>query len=80
MFQRDISRKEVKEVLRVGKVIEVYSKDQPFPSKLLFAIVKDKPLHVVVSQDEKSQECYVITAYIPTKEYFDNTFTTRRKL
>ncbi len=79
MFERDISRANVKEVLSVGNVIEVYDNDQPFPSKLLFAVVDEQPLHVVVSKDVKTQECYVVTAYIPTQEYFESDFTTRRK-
>ena len=80
MFQRDISRAQVKEVLRVGNVIELYDNDQPFPSKLLFAIVDEQPLHVVVAQDTNTTECFVVTAYIPTQEYFEIDFITRKKL
>ena len=78
IFERDISRNEVKEVLKIGKIVELYNNDQPFPSKLMFAIVDTKPLHVVVAQDNETQECFVVTAYIPNKESFYEDFVTRR--
>ncbi len=79
MFERNISRKEVKETLAIGKIIEVYNEDKPFPSKLILAFIDKKPIHVVVAYDNKTQECYVITAYIPTEDSFYNNFVTRRK-
>jgi hypothetical protein len=77
MFQRNITRKDVKEVLKNGKVIETYYEDKPYPSKLMFAFIEDIPIHVVVAQT--STECYIITAYIPSKEFFYEDFITRRK-
>ena len=79
MFQRDISRVEVKKVLDIGEIIETYNDDQPFPSKLVFAIIDKKPLHVVVAEDSKTEECYIITAYVPTVEYFSDDFMMRRR-
>ncbi len=79
MFKRNISRSEVKEVLKVGKIIEVYSNDKPFASKLIFAYAGKKPLHIVVAQNDETQECYIITAYVPTEEYFDKDFIIRKK-
>lgn len=78
MFQRNISRAQVKEVLKRGTVAESYDNDQPFPSKLLFATVDTLMIHVVVAKDSNTQECYVITAYIPTTEYFENDLITRK--
>ena len=79
MFTRDISRDIVKEVIAIGKIIETYNNDQPFPSQLLFAIIDKEAFHVVVAKDENTNECYVVTAYIPSKEYFEDDFITRRE-
>lgn len=80
MFQRNISRDDVKKAMKNGKVIEVYNDDQPFPSQLIFAIINEKALHVVVAEDEYTRECFVVTAYTPSKEYFEDDFITRKIL
>jgi len=77
MFERDISRREVTTAILQGIVIEEYSADQPYPS-VLIAWVYDRPLHVVVSYDESEAICYIITAYIPDKKYFEDDLVTRR--
>lgn len=79
MFERGISRAQVKEVLRIGKTIEIYDNDQPFPSKLIFAEIDTVPLHVVVAKDTTTNECYIVTAYMPTKEHFESDLITRRE-
>ncbi len=78
MLERDISRASVKEVIKYGQVIENYENDQPFPSMLLFAMIKEVPLHVVIAKDISTAECYVITAYSPTMEHFEEDFITRK--
>ncbi len=79
MLERGIHRAVVKQVISVGKVIENYDSDQPFPSKLLFAMIDDNPLHVVIAKDFATEDCYVVTAYHPTNEYFEEDFITRKK-
>ncbi len=79
MFQRGISRSDVKEVLHSGQVIESYNDDKPYPSFLLFLIVDLTPLHVVVGFDQENEICYVITAYEPDVQTFENDYMTRRK-
>jgi len=78
MFERGISRFEVKEALNNGVVIEDYTDDYPFPSVLIAFISKHKPLHVVVSYDEAHEKCYIITAYIPDSEHFGENLISRR--
>ena len=80
MLERSVSRAMVKQVIKYGKVIENYDSDQPFPSKLLFAVIGDIPLHVVLGKDPLTEGCYVITAYSPTNEYFEDDFITRKRL
>ena len=78
MLQRNISRVEVKKVLEFGDIIENYEKDMPYESALFLYIV-GTPIHVVASFDEDSMMIYVITAYIPDSENFENDFKTRRE-
>ncbi|RUM44610.1 MAG: hypothetical protein DSY46_05235 [Hydrogenimonas sp.] len=78
MIERGISRKEVKKGIMNGKVIENYFDDKPFPS-LLVAYLEDlKPLHIVVSYSEEEEKCYVITAYRPGRNHFEDDLCTRR--
>jgi TusA-related sulfurtransferase len=79
MFERAISRAEVKQAIKYGEIIEVYKEDYPFPSFLIASINSDNPLHVVVSYDEEAEICYVITAYVPNTTYFLDDLVTRRK-
>jgi len=78
LIERGIKRKEILKVIIAGEIIEDYPEDQPYPSMFLFKIVKDRPLHVVISYDEFNKIVYIITAYEPTLEFFDEDFKTRK--
>jgi len=77
-LERGITRAEVIVAIEKGEVIEVYEKDQPFSSCLMF-YVDQQPIHVVTASDSKAHICHVITAYRPTLEYFESDLKTRRK-
>jgi hypothetical protein len=77
MYERNISRTEVKQTILDGYVIENYSDDYPFPSVLIACITNSKPLHVVVAFDESSLISYIITAYIPDDKHFEQDLITR---
>ncbi|MDQ7042783.1 MAG: DUF4258 domain-containing protein [Sulfurimonas sp.] len=77
MFERGITRLEVKKAVLNGIIIEDYSDDYPFPSVLIAYITNRDALHVVVSYDEKSLKCYVVTAYVPDEKHFENDLITR---
>ena len=79
MFERDISRQEVKIAILNGIIIEEYREDYPFPSILLADVLGEKPLHVVVSYDAENAKCYVITAYEPDEQHFEEDLMTRKK-
>jgi len=51
-----------------------------FPSLLMDGRLGDDILHVVVAFDEVESHCYIITAYKPDMEHFENDLKTRRKL
>ena len=77
MFERNISRQEVKCAILKGEVIEDYSEDYPFPSVLIAYVPGNhRPLHVVVSYSDN--HCHIITAYEPDTKNFDNNFKKRR--
>lgn len=78
MFQRNITRSDVKKVLEHGEIIENYKDDMPYESAL-FLYVDTTPLHVVASFDEEQMMIFVITAYVPNSENFEDDFKTRRK-
>ncbi len=55
MFQRDISEKQVEEVIENGEIIESYIDDKPYPSFLTLGNVDDIALHVVYAKDEEAK-------------------------
>jgi hypothetical protein len=79
MFERRISKEEVKEVITTGKIIESYPNDKPFPSKLILGWIRNRPLHVVVAEDFLLNDIIVITAYEPTMDKWEMNFEKRRE-
>jgi hypothetical protein len=78
MFARRISESEVKTAIDRGTIIESYPDDTPFPSLLVLDFVDGRPIHVVYSIDESTNIIYVITAYNPDSEIWQNNFSVRR--
>ena len=77
MFERGISRKEVKYAILNGEIIENYSEDYPFPSVLIAYVSDDeRSLHVVVAHSDS--HCYIITAYEPDNKRFEDNLKNRR--
>jgi len=42
-------------------------------------LIEGKPIHVVVSLDEKENSAYIITVYEPSLDKFDPDYKTRKK-
>jgi hypothetical protein len=80
MFQRQISRDEVKAVLDSGEVIAEYPDDRPYPSYLMLGMVSQRPIHAVVAKDAETQTIVVVTAYEPDEDLWQADFKTRKKL
>jgi hypothetical protein len=78
MFLRRISKSEVQAVVAYGEVIEDRPDDTPFPSYLLLDLLAGRPIHVVFSYDESTDTGYVVTAYIPDPNLWQDDFRTRR--
>lgn len=66
------------EVLLKGEIIEDYPEDKPYPSALLLGTIEETPLHIVAALDEKTDICYIITAYHPDGKHFEKDFKTRK--
>lgn len=78
MFERKISREDIKAALADGEIIAEYPEDLPFPSLLVCGNPAGMPLHIVVAINHKNQSCYIITTYIPTADKWTDSFRTRR--
>jgi len=78
MFERDISRQAVKNIICTGEIIESYPHDRPFPSFLLLGFWRNLPLHAVVAYDTSGKWLYVITAYVPDEKHFESGWKIRR--
>lgn len=74
MFQRDISRAQVKAALLAGEIIEDYPDDHPYPSCLLLGA---GPLHVVCGMAE--DRLFIITAYRPDPSEWGSDYKTRKE-
>ena len=79
MFERGISRDNVKEVLRKGEIIEDYPDDKPYSSALFLVWIDNGPIHVVTAIDPLTGWCFIITAYKPDLEHFESDHKTRRQ-
>jgi len=78
MFERGLSRQDVAAAIRDGEVIADYPDDRPYPSCLLLGFVDNRPVHVVVAQDQAQACCIVVTAYIPDSALWADGFRKRR--
>jgi len=77
-LERGISLAEVVRAIMNGEVIEVYAKDRPYASCLIFNAGAE-PVHVVAAADATARICHVVTAYRPDLEHFEPGFRTRRR-
>ncbi len=78
LAERGILQKDVLEVILSGEMIEDYPDDEPYPSALFLAFLASRPLHAVAAFDESDRRVYIITAYQPSLEFFENDYKTRR--
>jgi len=79
MLERGITREGVKLAVMKGSIIEEYKTAVPFPTFLIMGQHGTQALHVVLSFDEASDYCFIITVYKPDLLHFTEDFRTRRK-
>ena len=80
MFQRRISKEDIREILATGETIESYPQDMPYPSRLVLGWQGSRPLHVVVADNAETREAIVITAYEPDLGEWEQGFRRRKRL
>ena len=74
MFNRKISKEDVRNVIDNGEVIKEYPDDKPYPSKLMLGFPNKRPVHVVLSYDTGNKTRYIITAYVPDPQLWNEDF------
>ncbi len=71
---------EVYQAIKIGKVIEEYLDDEPYPSFLVLGITDNKrPLHIVCAYSSELNLCFVVTVYEPDPKLWINFKLRRRK-
>jgi len=79
MFERQISKTYIQDIIIGGEIIKEYPEDKPFPSYLVLGYVKERPLHIVIAMNSLTETCYVITVYDPDPVNWKRNFKSRRK-
>jgi len=77
MFQRKVTKDDVRKVLNDGEVISDYPDDKPYPSMLLLGFVRKRPVHIVLAYDTINEAGYVVTAYVPDAKLWTENFKRR---
>lgn len=77
MFQRKISKEEVRRVIETGETIATYPTDKPFPSRLILGWIGSRPLHVVAADNASVKETIIVTVYQPDAGEWDGEFKRR---
>lgn len=78
MFERNLSLKKIVQAVRSGKTVEDYSLEMPEPSRLVLGFHGKRPLHVVISENQKTNVITIITAYSPDPANWNKGFMRRR--
>lgn len=76
--QRGIFVKDIISCIKNGEIIEQYPDDYPFPSCLVLGLsIKGQHLHVVVGSNLET--LWIVTAYFPSLQKWENDYKTRRE-
>ncbi|MBR4806925.1 MAG: DUF4258 domain-containing protein [Lachnospiraceae bacterium] len=75
--ERGISLNDVCESIKNGEIIEQYPDDYPFPSCLIMGKSGNRVIHVVASIEDGL--LYIITAYIPNPDKWEEDWKTRKE-
>jgi hypothetical protein len=78
MFERGISKSDVRAVLATGERLAEYPEDAPFPSYLMLGFVNGVAHHVVLAVDAATKTCHIVTAYLPDADLWEPDFRKRR--
>lgn len=78
MLRRLISRDDIKSCIMTGEIIEDYPDDYPYQSCLIYGHdTVAEVLHTVAAEGD--DQLFVVTAYHPNTDIFEDNLKTRRK-
>lgn len=76
--ERGIRPTDIISCINTGHIIEQYPDDYPFPSCLVLGDTVDgSPVHAVIGVGQG--QAWLITAYYPTPDRWEDDFTTRKE-
>ena len=78
MFERNVSVRNVSQVIRGGETVEDYSSEMPEPGRLILGFQGKRPFHVVTSENPEAEQITIITVYIPDASQWNKEFKKRR--
>ncbi len=77
LYERNISIDDIINGINTGEIIKQYPDDKPLLSCLILGFsVKSEYIHIVVSCD--TDFIYLITAYFPNPDMWEDDFKTRK--
>ena len=79
MFERSVTKSDIREVLEHGERIEDYPDDAPHGSALVLGWCGSRPLHVVAAENVAEDETIVITVYEPDPDLWERDFKKRKR-
>jgi hypothetical protein len=78
MFERQISPEDIRSVVESGETIQKYPDDTPYPSRLILGWKQQRPIHVVVADNEADDEKIIVTVYEPDLAQWTDDFKRRK--
>jgi len=77
LYERNVSIDDIVNGINTGEIIKQYPDDKPLPSCLILGFsVKLEYVHIVASCD--TNFIYLITAYFPDPDIWEDDFKTRK--
>lgn len=77
LAERNITVADIVKGIETGEIIKQYEDDKPLPSCLILGYsANNNYIHIVASNDE--EYIYLITAYYPDSEQWEDDFKTRK--
>jgi hypothetical protein len=79
VFEREISKEDLRQALATGKIIESYPDDEPYPRRLVLGWSGAQPIPVVVDDNRDENEIIVITVYEPRLDRWEPGLAERTR-
>ena len=78
MFERKISKQNIRSILDNGEIIKEYPEDTPYPTALILGFIENRPLHLVTAFNKNEKFCIIVTVYEPDKDLWEDNFRRRK--